>query len=577
VTTPPDLHHHRQPTAPSGPDGQWETQGSAQIAMDYAHRMFERQYVMLPPLGFQVDWADQPSRHKLYLDTVKVPLPEPFRSLPSIRLDEAVGSARCAAATEAPGLDVLASMLGCYGLTGRRTTPNWNPDSGAKIRAAQALWARPTASGGGMYPAESYLVIGRSGPLPAGVYHYDTAHHSLDRLSIGDQCDAIAAATGVRADLYAVSALRFWKNTFKYHSFGYHVVTQDAGALLASWRLVLAAHRIPAEAVLWFDESAVGAVLEVDECDEASFIVVPLGPAAAGPPAPARPAPGARIGGNTLHRVWEQSRRTRSFEMVSRVHAAALVGSRPRPGPGTARAGTAFAPLRGGGEVLALPEPGPGPSDLDLGESLLGRRTSFGLFTARPPLDARDLGWVLSSVARAGLAGTDVAPAPRGQAWTRQWVLASSVAGLEQRVYGYDAGRHGLVAGPALDVNRLQALYALENYSMPEVAAIIVITGRLDALVAAYGARGYRMLSIEVGSAVQTAYLAATARGLGVGAVLGLDNIRVDELLGIAGTGERSMNFMLLGHERTPRLRYDHDLYRNSRHETGAAREGTVQ
>ena len=139
-----------------------------------------------------------------------------------------------------------------------------------------------------MYPAESYLVIGHSGPLPAGVYHYDTAHHSLDRLSIGDQCDAIAAATGVRADLYAVSALRFWKNTFKYHSFGYHVVTQDVGALLASWRLVLAAHRIPAEAVLWFDESAVGAVLEVDECDEAPFIVVPLGPAATGPPAPAR-------------------------------------------------------------------------------------------------------------------------------------------------------------------------------------------------------------------------------------------------------------------------------------------------
>ena len=574
MTTPPDLRHHRQPTAPSGADDRWETQGSEQIAMDYAHRMFERQHVMLPPLGFQVDWADQPSRHKLYLDTVKVPLPEPFRSLPSIRLDEAVRSARCAGATEAPELDVLATMLGCYGLTGRRTTPNWNPDSDAKIQAARALWARPTASGGGMYPAESYLVIGRSGPLPAGVYHYDTAHHSLDRLSVGDQCDAIAAATGVRADLYAVSTLRFWKNTFKYHSFGYHVVTQDAGALLASWRLVLAAHHRPVEPVLWFDESAVGAVLDVDGCDEAPFVVVPLGHTTKSP-APATPGPGARIGWNTRHRIWEQSRRTHSFEMVSRVHAAALVGGRPRPGPGTAQAGTAFAPLRG--DVLTLPEPGPGPADLDLGESLRGRRSSFGLFTARPPLDVRDVGWVLSSVARAGLAGTDVAPAPRGHPWTRQWVLASSVAGLEQRVYGYDAARHSLVAGPALEVSRLQALYALDNYSMPEVAAIIVVTGRLDALVAAYGARGYRMLSIEAGSAVQTAYLAATARGLGVGAVLGLDNIRIDELLGIAGTGERSMNFMLLGHERTPRLHYDHDLYRDRRGETGAAREGTVQ
>ena len=335
VTTPPDLRHHRRPTAPSETDDRWEAQGSAQIAMDYAHRMFERQYVMLPPLGFQVDWADQPSRHKLYLDTVKVPLPEPFRSLPSIRLDEAVRSARWARTPDtpgAPGLGVLATMLGCYGLAGRRTTPNWNPDSDAKIRAAQAVWARPTASGGGMYPAESYLVIGRSGPLPAGVYHYDTAHHSLDRLSVGDQCDAIAAATGVRADLYAVSTLRFWKNTFKYNSFGYHVVTQDAGALLASWRLVLAAHRIPVEPVLWFDESAVGAVLDADGCDEAPFVVVPLGPTTANSLTPATPGPGARVGRNTLHRIWEQSRRTHSFEMVSRVHAAALVGDRPRPG-----------------------------------------------------------------------------------------------------------------------------------------------------------------------------------------------------------------------------------------------------
>lgn len=585
MTTQPDLRQHRQPTAPAGADDRWDAQGSAQIAMDYAHRMFERQHVMLPPLGFQVDWADQPSRHKLYLDTVRVPLPEPFRSLPSITLSEAVGSARQARTpgiSAAPELGVLATMLGCYGLVGRRTTPNWNPDSDAKIRAAQAVWARPTASGGGRYPAESYLVTGRCGALPPGVYHYDTAHHSLDRLSVGDQCDALAEATGVRADLYAVSTLRFWKNTFKYNSFGYHVVTQDAGALLASWRLVLAAHRIPAEPVLWFDESVVGAVLEVDGCEEAPFVVVPLGPTAASPPGPGTPGPGAprpgaRIGGNTPHRVWEQSRRTRSFEMVSSVHAAALVGGRPRPGPGAAQGGADFAPFAGGSDVLALPDPVPLPADLDLGESLRGRRTSFGLLRARPPLDARDLGWVLSSVARAGLAGTDVAPAPRGHPWTRQWVLANSVAGLEQRAYGYDAERHGLVAGPALEVDRLQTLYALGNYSLPEVAAIIVVTGRLDALVTAYGARGYRMLSIEAGSAVQTAYLAATARGLGVGAVLGLDNIRIDELLGIAGTGERSMIFMLLGHERTPTLRYDHDLYRGSRGATGAARGGTIQ
>ncbi|WP_214105609.1 SagB family peptide dehydrogenase [Acrocarpospora catenulata] len=525
---------------------------SAEIALDYARRMFERQHVPLPPLGFQVDWADQPSRHKLYLDTVKVPLPEPFRSMPPVGIGSALRIAGSAQAPGVPDLGVLASMLGCYGLTGRRTEPNWNDDSHAKIRSDQAVWARPTASGGGMYPAESYLVVGRAGPLPPGVYHYDTAHHSLDRLSTGDRCGALATATGVRAELYAVVTLRFWKNAFKYNSFSYHVVTQDVGALLASWRLVLATHDTPVEPVLWFDEAAVGAVLDVDGHDEAPFLVLPLGRT------DTDADEAVRIQVRAPHRVWEKSRRVRSFELVSRVHAAALVGDLPRPD--LARAGAISGDPADA--LVPLPDPAPEAADLDVRDSLRRRRSSFGLLNARPPLDARDLAWVLSSVAQAGLAGTDVAPAPRGHGWTGQWVLANSVAGLERRAYRYDAARGGLVAGAALDVN-LQRLYALTNYSLPEVAAVLVVTGRLDALVEAYGARGYRMLSIEVGQAAQTAYLAATARGLGVGAVLGLDNIGIDELLGIEGTGERSMVFMLLGHERAPRLGYDHSLYRS--------------
>ncbi|MFF3672057.1 SagB family peptide dehydrogenase [Microtetraspora malaysiensis] len=562
-------------------------QSGAEIALDYARRMFERQHVPLPPLGFQVDWADQPSRHKLYTDTVKTPLPEPFRSMPPVGVGAALRAARSprADAPGVPDLGVLASMLGCYGVTGRRTTPNWNDDSHAKIRSDQAVWARPTASGGGMYPAESYLVAGRSGPLPPGVYHYDTAHHSLDRLSTGDRCGAIAAATGVRAELYAVVTLRFWKNAFKYNSFSYHVVTQDVGALLASWRLVLAAHDTPLEPVLWFDEAAVGGVLDVDGHDEAPFIVVPLGRTTTNPSAnpTANPSAGAgeaaRIDAGAAHRVWEQSSRVRSFELVSRVHAAALVGDRPRPGPEAARAGAMAPPESASGDaLLTLPGPAPEAADLDVRNSLRSRRTSFGLFSARPPLDARDLGWVLSSVAEAGRTGTDVAPAPREHAWTGQWVLSNSVAGLERRVYRYDAARGGLVAGAALDVGRLQQLYALTNYSLQEVAAVVVVTGRLDALVEAYGAPGYRMLSIEVGQAAQTAYLAATARGLGVGAVLGLDNIGVDELLGIEGSGERSMIFILLGHERAPRLGYDHSLYRFDGHgKPGAAGEGSIR
>ncbi|GAA1542479.1 SagB family peptide dehydrogenase [Kribbella lupini] len=518
----------------------------AEVAMDYARRMFERQRVPLPPLGFQVDWGDQPSRHKLYVDAPKLPLPVPFANLPSLAVEEAAARAAGPADDGLPSLDVLASVLGCYGLIDRRTGLNWNEDSAAKLKPAAPVWARPTASGGGMYPAESYLVAGSQAPLRTGVYHYDTAHHSLDRLSSANRCAELAGATGVDAGLYLVATLKFWKNAFKYNSFSYHVVTQDVGALLASWRLVLAAAGYVVEPVLWFDEGPVSTALAVDGRTEAPFVVVPLGPSRAAQAA-AQPAAPLQL------RVWEKSERVRDFELVERVHAAALVGSEPRP----ARSSAAPVPIVG--DAVQLPPLDPQTKDLTT--SLCTRRSSFGLFSAHPKLSTADLGSVLATTAHLTRAGSDVEPAPRQDPWTRLWVLPNAVEGLEKRAYAYDPASHQLIRGGEFDYREVQRHYALTNYNLSEVAAVLVITGRLEALVEAYGARGYRMLSVEVGQLAQTSYLAATARGLGIGAVLGIDNLAADEFLGLEETDERSMLFLLLGHERAGRAGYDHGLH----------------
>ncbi|MFG3257276.1 nitroreductase family protein [Streptomyces sp. NPDC048172] len=552
------------------------TSGDA-VALDYAKRIFERQRVPLPPLGFQVDWADQPARHKLYTDTVKLPLPSPFEGLPRLTLDAVGQAAAKPRGDRPPSLETLASALACYGLADRRTAPNWNEDSARKLRADQALWSRPTASGGGMYPVESYLVAGRGAPLPPGVYHYDTAHHSLDRLSLADRTGDLTQATGVGAGLYLVAAVRFWKNSFKYNSFCYHVVTQDCGALLASWRAVFAAAGPVIEPVMWFADAPVADALGLDGRTEAPFVVVPLGPPVSpddGVPVPSPPTRAYR-GGTPGERYphWERSRRTRRFELVERVHAAALRGDEPRPPARAADRGDMSAAPEPDGRTVTLPAPLPRDGDHDLVGSLLRRRSSFGQFAARPPLAAGDLGWVLSAVDDGGRAGTDVAPAPQRSAWTRLWVLANSVEGLERRAYAYrrDGQHHLLTGGAEVDFGELQRSYALANYNMREVAAVMVITGRLPALVDAYGARGYRMLGVEVGHAAQLAYLAATARGLGVGAVLGLDNLTVDGLLGIDGTDEHSMLYVLLGHDRPGTPGYDHALWR-PRHPESHAR-----
>nr|WP_281353675.1 SagB family peptide dehydrogenase [Phytoactinopolyspora mesophila] len=505
--------------------------------------------------------------------------------MPRVSLDAAVTASRAAHGDLLPSLDVLAAALACYGLTGRRTQPNWNEDSRRKLQTQNAVWARPTPSGGGMYPAETYLVTGNDATLPAGVYHYATAHHGLDRLAVGSHVEELAQASGVAAGMYLVASLRFWKNAFKYNSFSYHVVTQDIGALLASWRLVLGAHGIAVEPLLWFDEAAVSDLIGIDGVAEAPFVVVPLGPIAQ---AKDVTTPGTRatpleplIRRDTRrsepHQVWEKSRRVRSFPLVEEVHAATLVGSLPRPGPADAVAGALHAVTSDDGStVVTLPAATSQDGDLDLTSSLGARRSSFGALSASRPLDPADLGWMLAMTNRLAGTGTDVAPAPRAHPWIRLRIIANQVDGLEQGGYVYDGHRHRLSDARPVDGAELQRYYALTNYNLREAAVVVVVTGQLKPLVRTYGGRGYRMLSIEVGQSAQALYLAAAARGLGVGAVLGIDNLAVDAMLGIDGTDETSMLFILLGHERGPRAGYDHAIRYPARAHTDSPSKGAV-
>ena len=91
-------------------------------------------------------------------------------------------------------------------------------------------------SGGALYPNELYVYL-KIEDLPAGVYHYDVAHHRLVLLREGNFDSYIARALGNRCDISAcfgtvfVSTM-FWKNFFKYNNFAYRLQGLDAGVLI---------------------------------------------------------------------------------------------------------------------------------------------------------------------------------------------------------------------------------------------------------------------------------------------------------------------------------------------------------
>src|SRR5581483_6609434 len=57
----------------------------------------------------------------------------------------------------------------------------------------QAL-LRPIPSGGALFPCELYLLVGSGKAFPAGLYHYDAAHHALDIIRQGDHSQLLQAS-----------------------------------------------------------------------------------------------------------------------------------------------------------------------------------------------------------------------------------------------------------------------------------------------------------------------------------------------------------------------------------------------
>jgi SagB-type dehydrogenase family enzyme len=183
-----------------------------------------------------------------------------------------------------------------------------------------------------------------------------------------------------------------------------------------------------------------------------------------------------------------------------------------------------------------------------------------------PPLELWQLGTVLDVAAKARNYRSDLTPDVEPAGWTRLSVLINHVAGLAPAGYRYDPGGHALHrVEPAVPDGQWSAFLrraaaALLNYNLDQAAAIVVISGRLDAMLSSYGARGYRVLNAEAGSVAQATYLAATALDLGCGAVLNLDNVAINEALGFDHTDERSLLYLLIGGDRDGRADLDYRL-----------------
>jgi SagB-type dehydrogenase family enzyme len=478
-----------------------------------------RAYLAARPVG-EVDWAAAPPTYKRYPAEGRLVLPWDG------------------------GSDPLSSVLrDLMGLRPRWSYPVALTGTARPERPVVDV-GRPVPSGGGLHPVELYVGIGPGAGRAAGLYHYDPAHHCLDLLRPGDHRAALSglldASPAVLPDLLIVCTAVFWRNGFKYRDFAYNLQCQETGALAAQFLALSESLGERATVHLTFHDREVNRLLGIDAATEGALALLTLG-------------------SDTAARIEELPAVT---DLSVTPAAAAL---EPVPAitsalPHLARLHTAAArPVRVSDHVprfreAADGEPLPAARPVQLADGIPARASALVGYR-RDPVDAEVLAAVLRHAAP-GYPG-DLKGAREAPVAVDLHVLVDRVRGLAPGAYRYDATTHALVQvgdASAMAVVRGGPVHENTGIGLAAAAAAVVPVG--DPLDAdrGLGDRWYRIQQIETGLVVHRAALAAAVCGLGARIHSDGANRTTDAALGLRGT-ERSLSFLLLGHERRgPRL-----------------------
>jgi SagB-type dehydrogenase family enzyme len=435
--------------------------------------------------GHTLDWDNKPFPFKIYTDAPAIALP---REIAVLAMSTLAALDTAAPPIERLTLTALTALLYyTAGVTRKKTYPG----------GGEVLF-RAAASTGALYQTEVYVVAGDVEGLEAGVYHFCPGDFTLRRLRSGDVRGPLAEAAADpsiarRAATVVLSAI-YWRNTWKYQARGYRHLFWDSGTMLANALAVGGALGLAPVVVTGFVDADVNRLLGLDPEREAALELLPIGPAgAAATPPGDLPA--------LAHDVMPLSSEEVDYPALREIHQASslrtpadVVAWRRAAAPATSEARD---------PLIALPEPR--IESRPLGEAIQ-RRGSTRRFGPQP-LSAPELSAAL-------WAATRPVPADVPDGLVDLYVIVNAVEGVAPGAYAYRPGR-GLELVRAGEFRREAAYLTLEQALGGEAAATIFFLSPLDAILAAWGERGYRLVNLAAGIAGGRAYLAAYGTGFG--------------------------------------------------------------
>jgi len=451
-----------------------------------------------------MDPANRPSPFKRYRNLERQPLPTDLDPPADAPTALEVLSGHCPPITSAAlDLTILARLLYfSAGLT--RYT----------YEGQRRSWFRASASAGNLHPLELYAACGAVSGVDRGLYHADLDSFGLARVRPIDVRAHLAHAVGDpalagAAVIIVITGLP-WRTTWKYAERGWRHVFWDTGSLLANLLAVAAAHGVPAHLVVGFMDSEVSHILGIDGTTECPVVVVAVGEPADERGRTAEPAEPSDLDELRLE-VEPLSPHPLEFPLVTDAQRATNLDD------AEALAGWRRACTEDHGRWIgpAAPKsidvPDHGELLRDTIETLILRRGSTRLMARRtvPPVA---LTWVLSAATRPVPA--DAVPA--GHTLLTHELAVHGVDGHAPGLYQWAPGPLGRRRGGTEDHVRDLATYLCLGQPLGGDSAYTVFeSADLDAILDAFGPRGYRAAHLEAGIVNGRLLLAAHALGHG--------------------------------------------------------------
>ena len=478
-----------------------------------------------------INLANKPPLYKSYPSSPQIPLPTDF-SLPQLSALRAIAG-ESEPSGEPLSLKTVASLLyHSAGVIRKAVHPT-----------AGEVHYRAASSAGALYPVETYLVCQDLPGLSAGVYHFSPAKFSLRQLRDGDCRQLLVQASGdepavIDAPATLIFTTMFWRSAWKYRARGYRYCYWDTGTVLANLLAATTASGLSARVVAGFVDAQLDQLLGIDGLREATACLVPLGVSAASAPTtapawtPVPPAGGTDFAGENKYPESEE------------LHAASRLGSheavtswRCDPSSTIDRSQSSAyseSPNHAAGQKISA-------EAATLSEAILDRGSTRRF--AREPIPATHLNTALEQATRrisADFLGNDFS------SLVDIYAIVNSVDGLPPGAYFYSPREKRLELLRAGDFREECGHLGFEQALPADASTVLFLMTDLEAVLARFGNRGYRVAQMEAGILGGKMYLAAHALGFGATGLTFYDDA-ITEFFSPHAVGKSTMFVMPLG------------------------------